>query len=76
MHAQSITVAATTNLYARVRKTGTTDNRTKTYAYLPSDPALAQFNWLPASWLTTYFGAGFATNTPTPRPPPIPITTA
>ncbi len=57
-----IAMTATTNLYARVRKTGTTDNRT-VYAYLPSDPALAQFNWLPASWLTNYFGTNFLSNT-------------
>jgi len=49
-------------LQARVEKAGSSDNRTH-YAYLDSDAAEAQFEYIPASWLEEYFGTNYQNNT-------------
>jgi alpha-tubulin suppressor-like RCC1 family protein len=57
-----IQIASTVTLHAKVEKTGNSDNRTH-YAYLASDISVAQFDYIPASWLEQYFGADYQSNT-------------
>jgi hypothetical protein len=57
-----IQITNSVTLQARVKKSGTSDNRTH-YACLASDAAEAQFDYIPASWLEEYFGDGYQSNT-------------